>query len=70
MDSLKIIRRATNLNDNKTLIIHPSSTIFSEFSDEDKLKLGVTDSMIRLSVGIEDIEDLTSDINNGLEEIK
>ncbi len=62
MDKLKIIRRATNLNDNKTLILHPASTIFSEYSPEELKVLNVPDTMIRLSVGIEDVEDLVEDI--------
>ena len=66
MDAMTIIRRATNVNDNKTLIIHPSSTIFSEFSDERKTELGVRPTMLRLSVGIEDVEDLQEDLEKGL----
>jgi O-acetylhomoserine (thiol)-lyase len=67
MDTLKIIRRATNLNDNKTLIIHPASTIFCEFSPHDREDMGVRETMLRLSVGIEDFEDLVYDIEKGLQ---
>jgi O-acetylhomoserine (thiol)-lyase len=70
MDSLKLIRRATNLNDNKTLIIHPSSTIFCEYAPEEKKEMGVSDCMIRLAVGIEDVEDLIEDMNEGLEALE
>jgi O-acetylhomoserine (thiol)-lyase len=70
MDKLKVIRRATNLNDNKTLILHPSSTIFCEYSTELKVEMGVTDRLIRLAVGIEDIEDLIEDISQALEVLK
>lgn len=66
MDAMQVIRRATNVNDNKTLIIHPFSTIFSEFSDERKVDLGVRPTMLRLSVGIEDIDDLQDDLERGL----
>ena len=66
MNRLKLIRRATNLNDNRSLIIHPSSTIFVEFSDELKNRMGVYDNLIRLAVGIEDIEDLIEEIEQGL----
>nr|MBF0222782.1 O-acetylhomoserine aminocarboxypropyltransferase/cysteine synthase [Desulfobulbaceae bacterium] len=66
MDAMRIIRRATNVNDNKTLILHPSSTIFSEFSVTRKIELGVRPTMLRLSVGIEDIEDLQDDLEKGL----
>ena len=66
MNRLMIIRRATNLNDNKTLIIHPYSTIYSEFSPEEREKMNVRDTMFRLSVGIEDVQDLIDDINQAL----
>lgn len=63
MDALKVIRRGTNLNDNKSMIIHPGSTIFCEFSDELKDEMGVPKTLIRLAVGIEDLEDLIDDID-------
>ena len=67
MNELKVIRRATNLQDNKTLIIHPASTIFCEYSDNEKEEMGVGPAMIRLAVGIEDAEDLIEDIKEALE---
>jgi O-acetylhomoserine (thiol)-lyase len=66
MNLLKIIRRATNLNDNKTLIIHPYSTIYAEFSETERQAAGIRDTMIRLSVGIENVEDLIADIEQAL----
>jgi O-acetylhomoserine (thiol)-lyase len=67
MNKLQIIRRATNLNDNKSLIIHPYSTIYNEFSEEEKKNAGIRNTMMRLSVGIENVEDLISDIAQALE---
>ena len=69
MDRLKLVRRATNINDNKTLILHPSSTIYCEYTPEEKEKMGVGDNLIRLSVGIEDVEDLLGDLNDALESL-
>ena len=69
MDSLKVIRKATNLNDNKSLIIHPASTIFAEFSLQERLTMGISDGLIRLSTGIEDSEDLINDLHNVLESL-
>ncbi len=66
MNKLQIVRRATNLQDNKTLIIHPYSTIFAEYPDEEKEKMGLRDTMIRLSVGIEEVEDLIEDFRQAL----
>lgn len=66
MNRLQIIRRATNLNDNKTLIIHPHSTIYNEFPEEERKVAGIRDTMMRLSVGIENVEDLIADIEQAL----
>lgn len=66
MNKLEIIRRATNLNDNKSLIIHPHSTIYAEFSEEERAKAFIRNTMLRLSVGIENAEDLIEDINQAL----
>jgi O-acetylhomoserine (thiol)-lyase len=68
MNKLSLIRRATNLNDNKTLIIHPYSTIYSEFSSEVRLDLGIRDTMMRLSVGIEDVQDIINDLEQALKQ--
>jgi O-acetylhomoserine (thiol)-lyase len=67
MNKLQIIRRATNLNDNKSLIIHPYSTIYNEFSEEERVAADIRDTMMRLSVGIENIEDLIRDIAQALD---
>jgi O-acetylhomoserine (thiol)-lyase len=62
MNNLKMIRRATNINDNKSLILHPASTIYCEYSPVDKEDMNISESMLRLSVGIEDIEDIIGDL--------
>lgn len=66
MNKLQLIRRATNLNDNKSLIIHPHSTIYSEFSETEREEAGIRDTMLRLSVGIENVEDLIADMEQAL----
>ncbi|NOX26418.1 MAG: O-acetylhomoserine aminocarboxypropyltransferase/cysteine synthase [Deltaproteobacteria bacterium] len=66
MDSLQLIKRATNINDNKTLILHPASTIFVEYGEAEKTAMGLRSTMLRLSVGIEDYEDLLDDLQRGL----
>lgn len=70
LNNLELIRRATNLNDNKTLIIHPASTIYCEYAPEIRLDLGVSDTLIRMSVGIEEVEDLLEDIAQSLNKLK
>lgn len=69
MDRLQVIRRATNLFDNKSLIIHPYSTIYGTFSKEMKVKMGVEDNLLRLSVGLEGLADLKRDLSQALEQI-
>ena len=66
IDALGMIQRATNLSDNKTLIIHPASTIFAEMSTAERQAIGIRDGMLRLSVGIEDAEDILNDLNRGI----
>jgi O-acetylhomoserine (thiol)-lyase len=62
MNRCKVVRRATNIHDNKTLIIHPASTIFCEYSAEEKAKMQVSENLLRLSVGIEDPDDILEDL--------
>ena len=69
MDALKIIHRATNLFDNKSLVIHPESTIYGTFSPELKEAMGIKDNLIRISVGLESLEDLIGDIEQALDKI-
>ena len=66
INNLKLIRRATNLFDNKSLAIHPASTIFGNFSKEEKKEMDVLDTTVRLSIGLEDVEDLFADIEQAL----
>ena len=66
INRLKLIRRATNLFDNKSLAIHPASTIFGPFSAEERRAMDVLDTTIRLSVGLEDPDDLFADIEQAL----
>ncbi len=66
IDHLQLIRRATNLFDNKTLAIHPYSTIFGPFGKSQKVGMDVRDTTIRLSVGLEDVDDIFEDIRQAV----
>ncbi|WP_298064405.1 PLP-dependent transferase [uncultured Rikenella sp.] len=66
MNRLRLIRRATNLFDNKSLAIHPWSTIFGTFPEAVRLSMDISPCTIRLSVGLEDAEDLLADIGQAL----
>ena len=67
IDSLRLARNAANLGDAKTLVIHPASTIFHEFSAEQRQAMEVTDDMIRVSVGIEDFKDIKADFEQAID---
>ncbi|MDD3078282.1 MAG: PLP-dependent transferase [Paludibacter sp.] len=66
MNKLKLVKRATNLFDNKTLAIHPASTIYGTFTAEQRELMNVSDKTIRISVGLEDVEDLYQDFGQAL----
>ena len=66
LNKLKVIHRATNLFDNKTLAIHPYSTIFGNFTAEERANMDVLNTTIRISVGLEDVDDLASDMEQAL----
>jgi O-acetylhomoserine (thiol)-lyase len=66
LNKLKLVKRATNLFDNKTLAIHPASTIYGTFTPEVRKEMNVSDKTIRMSVGLEDVEDLFTDIKHAL----
>ena len=67
LNKLKLVKRATNLFDNKTLAIHPASTIFGPFTAKQRAEMDVFDTTIRLSVGLEDVHDLFEDIKQALQ---
>ncbi|MDR2036659.1 MAG: aminotransferase class I/II-fold pyridoxal phosphate-dependent enzyme [Bacteroidales bacterium] len=66
INRLRLVRRATNLFDNKTLIIHPASTIYGTFNEEQRKEMGIRQQTLRLSVGLESAEDLFQDLQQAL----
>ena len=69
IDALKIPYTLSNIGDTKTLVIHPGSTISLHSSEQEKEDAGVFEDLIRVSVGIEDIEDLKADFAQAIEKI-
>lgn len=67
MKNLTIVSLSSNLGDTRTIITNPYTTTHSKLSAQDKLELGITEGMIRVSVGLEDIEDLIEDFTNAVE---
>lgn len=70
IDGLKIAYNLSNIGDTKTLVIHPASTISVHSSEAEREKAGVYDDLVRVSVGIEDIEDIIADFENSLKNIE
>ncbi len=68
IDASQFMSHLANIGDAKTLIIHPASTTHRQMSDEEQLKAGVTPDMIRMSVGIESLDDILWDIDQALHE--
>lgn len=70
LDSLKIPLQVSNIGDTKTLVIHPESTLAVHSTEEEKAAAGVYDDLIRVSVGIEDVEDLEEDFGRAIRDAK
>ena len=66
IESAQFISHLANVGDAKTLVIHPASTTHRQMSEEDQIKAGVTADMVRLSIGIEGIDDILWDIDQAL----
>jgi methionine-gamma-lyase len=66
LNALKLVKLAVSLGSNESLAQHPYHMTHADIPDEEKEKLGITDSMIRLSVGIEAAEDIIADLSQAL----
>ena len=69
IDHLQLVSHLANVGDSKTLIINPASTTHEQLSDEERLKAGITPGQIRLSVGIEHIEDIVADLEQSFQQL-
>jgi len=67
IENLKLFSHLANVGDARSLVIHPSSTTHQQLSEAEQLAAGVTPDMVRLSIGLEDIEDLLWDLDQALE---
>ena len=67
IESVQLLSHLANVGDAKSLVIHPASTTHQQLSTEEKLGAGITDDLIRLSVGIEDVEDILWDLDQALQ---
>jgi O-succinylhomoserine sulfhydrylase len=69
LNALRIISISNNLGDTKSLATHPATTTHMRIGPEERARLGITDGIVRLSVGLEDARDLIDDLRNGLDAI-
>lgn len=69
INAIELCSLSSNLGDSRTIITHPASTTHSKLSEEDRLAVGITDGMIRLSVGLEHHKDIWNDLKNALSKI-
>ena len=67
LNAIQMCSLSANLGDSRTIITHPASTTHSKLQEEDRLSVGITDGMIRLSVGLEHPDDIQNDVANALE---
>jgi O-succinylhomoserine sulfhydrylase len=66
LNAIKMCSLSANLGDTRTIVTHPASTTHSKLSEEDRLQVGITDGLVRVSVGLENVEDVINDISQAL----
>ena len=67
IDSVELFSLLANVGDAKSLIIHPATTTHEQLSEEQQISAGVTPDLLRLSIGIEDVEDIIDDLDRSLD---
>ncbi len=70
IDATKVVSLTANLGDAKTTIVHPATTTHGRLSDEQRAQAGITDNLVRLAVGLEDVDDLKTDLLRGFDGIR
>jgi O-succinylhomoserine sulfhydrylase len=66
LDKIKMCSLSANLGDTRTIVTHPSSTTHGRLSEEDRLEVGITNGLVRVSVGLENVADIIEDLNQAL----
>ncbi len=67
LNNIQMCSLSANLGDTRTIVTHPASTTHSKLSEEDRLEVGITDGLVRCSVGLENVNDIINDINQALQ---
>ncbi|MAZ27926.1 MAG: O-succinylhomoserine sulfhydrylase [Cytophagaceae bacterium] len=66
LDAIKMCSLSANLGDTRTIVTHPASTTHSKLSEEDRLEVGISDGLVRCSVGLEHVDDIIADLDQAL----
>jgi O-succinylhomoserine sulfhydrylase len=66
-DNIQLCSLSANLGDSRTIVTHPASTTHAKLDDEDKRAVGITDGLVRCSLGLEHVEDIIADIQQALQ---
>src|SRR5690606_443926 len=66
IDTIELCSRSANLGDTRSIVTHPASTTHSKLSEEEKIKAGISPGLIRVSVGLEHVEDIIKDLEQAL----
>ena len=67
INAIKLLSLSANLGDTRSIVTHPASTTHAKLSEEDRLITGITGGLIRVSVGLEHVEDIIGDLEQALE---
>jgi O-succinylhomoserine sulfhydrylase len=66
LNAIKMCSLSANLGDTRTIVTHPASTTHSSLEEEDRLQVGITDGLVRISIGLENVTDIINDLNGAL----
>lgn len=69
IDAIKLCSRSANLGDTRSIVTHPASTTHSKLSEEDRLEAGIKPGLVRVSVGLEHVDDVIEDLKQALNSI-
>ena len=67
LNNINLCSLSANLGDTRTIVTHPASTTHSKLSEMDRLAVGITDGLVRCSIGLEHVEDIIQDLSQALQ---
>ena len=67
LNKIKMCSLSANLGDTRSIVTHPASTTHSSLAEDDRLEVGITDGLVRISIGLENVKDILNDLKQALE---